>query len=131
MNISVEGRLYLGATIGTQEFKHNYVGAKVSEWSSEVLLLTKIAESQPQAVYSALTHSLSSKWRFVARTIPEVGELFLLLENVIQCTLLPLLAGTSPPNDALCDLFGLPPRWGGLGIFNPSEQCDRSFYSNN
>jgi len=111
VNISVEGQPYLGATIGTQEFIRNYVGAKVSEWSSEVLLLANIAESQPQAAYSALTHSLSSRWRFVARTIPEVGELFLPLENVIQCTLLPLLAGTSPPNNALRDLFQ-----GGLGI---------------
>ena len=96
----------------------------MSEWSSEVLLLAKIAESQPQAAYSALTHNLSSRWRFVARTILQVGELFLPLENVIRCTLLSLLVGTSPPNDVLCDLFVLPPRWGGLGIFNPSEQCD-------
>ena len=100
------------------------MGAKVSEWSSEVLLLAKIAESQPQAAYSALTHSLSSRWRFVARTIPQAGELFLPLENVIRCTFFPLLVGTSPPSDALCDLFA---RWGGLGIFNPSEQCDREY----
>ena len=58
VNISVEGRPYLGATIGTREFTCNYVGAKVSEWSSEVLLLAKIAESQSQAAYSALTHGL-------------------------------------------------------------------------
>ena len=116
VNISVEGRPYLGATIGTREFTRNYVGAKVSEWSSEVLLLAKIAESQPQAAYSALTHNLSSRWRFVARTILQVGELFLPLENVIRCTLLSLLVGTSPPNDVLCDLFVLPPHWGGLGI---------------
>jgi len=44
----------LGATIVTQELTHNYVGAKVSEWSSEVLLLAKIAESQCQAAYSTL-----------------------------------------------------------------------------
>ena len=61
----------MGATIGTREFTRNYVGAKVSEWSSEVLLLAKIAESQPQAAYSALTHGLFSRWRFVARTIPQ------------------------------------------------------------
>ena len=114
----------MGATIGTQEFTCNYVGAKVTERSSEVLLLAKIAESQPQADYSALTHDLSSRWRFMARTTPQVGELFLPLENVIRCTLLPLLAGTSP---ALHDLFTSPPRWGGLGIFNPSEQCDHEY----
>jgi len=77
VNISVEGRPYLGATIGTREFTHNYIGAKVSEWSSEVPLLAKITESQPQAAYCALTHGLSSRWRFVATTI---GELLLPLK---------------------------------------------------
>jgi len=127
VNISVEGRPYLGATIGTQEFTNTYVDEKVREWSSEILLLAKIAESQPQAAYCALTHGLSSRWRFVARTIPAVAESFQPLEDVIRCTLLPLLVGTSPPNDTLRDLFALPPRWGGLGIFNPSEQCDREY----
>ena len=53
-----------------------------------------------------------------------MAESFQPLENVIRCTLLPLLVGTSPLNNALHDLFALPPRWGGLGIFDPSEQCD-------
>ena len=94
------------------------------EWSSEILLLAKIAESQPQAAYYALTHGLSSRWCFVARMILSVAESFQPLENVIRCTLLPLLVGTSPPSNALHEQLALPPRWGGLGIFNPSEQCD-------
>jgi len=36
VNISVEGRPYLGASIGTQEFTNNYVDEKVREWSSEI-----------------------------------------------------------------------------------------------
>jgi len=94
------------------------------EWSSEIPPLAKIAESQLQAAYCALTHGLSSRWHFVARTIPSVAESFQPLENVIRCTLLPLLVGTSPPSNALHELLALLPRWGGLGIFSPSEQCD-------
>jgi len=85
------------------------VDEKVREWSSEIFLLAKIAERQPQAAYCALTHGLSSRWCFVARTIPSVAKSFQPLENVIRCTLLPLLVGTSPPNNALCDLLALPP----------------------
>jgi len=63
----------------------------------------------------------------VARTIPAVAGSFQFFGDVICFILLPLLIETSPPNDALRDLFVLPPRWGGLGIFNPSEQCDREY----
>jgi len=82
VNISVEGRPYLGATIGTPEFTHNYVDEKVREWSTEILLLAKIAESQPQVAYCVNSWALS-RWRFVARTIPSVAESFQPLENVI------------------------------------------------
>jgi len=73
----------LGATIRIPEFTHNYVDEKVREWSTEILLLAKIAESQPHAAYCALTHGLCSR-HFVAWTIPSVAESFQPLENVIR-----------------------------------------------
>lgn len=74
MNISVERHPYLGATIETQEFTRNYVDKKVGQWPSGVHLLARIAESQPQAAYCVLILGLSSRWRFVARTIPVVFD---------------------------------------------------------
>ena len=53
------------------------------EWSSEIFLLAKIAESQLQAAYCVSTHGLSSRWHFVARTIPSVAESFQPLDNVM------------------------------------------------
>ena len=41
--------------------------------------------------------------------------------------LLPALLGISSPNDSLQDLLALPPQWGGMGIFNPSEQCSKEY----
>ena len=71
MRVTCEGRLYLGAAIGSQEYSKKFIDDKVREWSAEVLLLAKIGESQPHAAYSALTHSLFSRWRYVLfRTIP-------------------------------------------------------------
>ena len=54
VNVTVEGRPYLGAAIGTQEYIRKFMDDKVREWSAEVLLLAKIGESQPHAAYSAL-----------------------------------------------------------------------------
>ena len=54
VNVTVEGRPYLGAAISTQEYIRKFMDDKVREWSAEVLLLAKIGESQPHAAYSAL-----------------------------------------------------------------------------
>ena len=89
--------------------------------------LTKIAKSQPHAAYSALTHGHSSRWHFIAQTIPNLKEAFQPLEDTIRHSLLPVLLGISPPNDSLRDLLTLPPQWGGMGIFDPSEQCSREY----
>ena len=89
------------------------MGDKVTEWSAEEQLLAKIGESQPHAAYAALTHGLSSRWRYVFRTMPDVAVFLQPLEDVIRCILLPALLGISPPNDAVRNLIALPPRWGG------------------
>ena len=126
VNLLIEGHPYLGATIGSRDYMQKYVEQKVDEWSTEVQRLTNIAESQPHAAYSALTHSFSSRWHFVAWIIPNLksriptfGGYHLPLP--FACTLL----GISPPNDSLYDLLALHPQWGGMGIFNPSEQCNK------
>ena len=64
------------------------------------------------AAYSALTHGLSSRWRYVFRTVPNISVLLQPLEDVIRCTFLPAVLGISPPNDAIRSLLALPPRWG-------------------
>ena len=120
VNIICDGRPYLGAAIGTQEFCTKFLVDKVKVWSAEVLLLAKIAESQPHVVFSAFTHELSSRWHFVLCTVPDIAEVLQPLEDVIRCTLLPVLLGISPPNDTLRNVIALPPNWGGLGILNPT-----------
>ena len=52
---------------------------------------------------------LSSRWRFVFCTVPDIAGFLQPLEDVIRCTLLPVLLGISPPNDTLSNLIALPP----------------------
>ena len=127
VNIICDGWPYLGAAIGTQEFCKKFLEHKVKVWSAEVFLLAKIAESQLHAAFSAFTHGLSSRWCFVFRTVPDIDKFLQPLEDVIRCTLLPVLLGISPPNDTLRNLIALPPHWGGLGILNPTALSDQEY----
>ena len=60
-----------------------YVHHKVSNWVQEVERLSSIAATQPHAAYAAFTHGLTSKWTYLARTIPNLEELFKPLEDAI------------------------------------------------
>ena len=75
VNVTSEGRPYLGAAIGTKEFIQHYIKSKVCEWSSDVETLMFIAKTQPLATYSAFTHGLSNKWSYLSRTISGIGPL--------------------------------------------------------
>ena len=60
-------------------------------------------------------------------TVPDIAEFLQPLEDVIRCTLLPVLLGISPPNDTLRNLIALPPRWGGLEILNPTTLSSQEY----
>ena len=59
VNVTLDGRPYLGAVIGSQEYVEEYVSSKVRAWSSSINILRDIAKSQPQAAFSALTFILN------------------------------------------------------------------------
>ena len=123
VSITKEGKRHLGAAIGNDAFKEEYVREKVATWVEELERLTRIAESQPHAAYAAFTHGLASKWTFLARTVPDVSNLFQPLEDAIRQHFLPVLTGQSPFSDTIRDLMVLPTRLGGLGITNPVTQA--------
>ena len=105
VQITSAGRSYRGAAIGSNAYVQEFVRDKVVGWSAE---------------YSALTHGLSSHWLYLCRTIPNISEVLQSLEDNIRLVLIPSLTGCSPPNDTIRKLFALPPRYGGLGIINPT-----------
>ena len=125
INITSEGRPYLGAAIGSTAYITEYVSSKVKEWSSSISILSEIARSQPHAAFSALTHGLLSKWTYLSRVQPNICHLLVPLDNVLRMDLLPALTGRSSPSDLECALFDLPARLGGLGFRLPSHHADR------
>ena len=74
VNVTLDGRPYLGALIGSQEYVEEYVSSKVRAWSSSINVLSDIAKSQAQAAFSALTHGLLNKWTYLSRVVPPTGS---------------------------------------------------------
>lgn len=111
INITAEGRRHLGAALGERSFVGSYVKAKVSEWVQELDVLTTIAKTHPQAAYSALTHGFMSKCSYLIRTIPDISDLLLPLEDAIRQQLLPAITGRTSFSDLERDLGFTYPTW--------------------
>ena len=122
VQITSEGRPYLGSALESPHFVNQFVSEKVQHWSTELKQLSSIAISQPHAAFAAY---ISSKWSYVSRTIPNIGYHLQKLEDIVRCELIPNLTGRPPPNDSEGLLMALPARLGGLGITNPSLHSDR------
>ena len=58
VNITVDGKWYLGGAIGTHMFTEDVFKSNVQEWVKEVERLPQIARSQPHSAYAGLTHGL-------------------------------------------------------------------------
>lgn len=63
---------------------------------------TGVSITQPHAAYAAFTHGLelTSKWTYLARTIPDIEDLLQPLECVIRQRFLPSLTGRTAFSDA-------------------------------
>ncbi len=128
VNITPEGRPYLGAAIGSRKYIDEYVNTKVRLWSSSINTLSNIAKSQPHAAYSAITHGVLSKWTYLSRVVPNISHLLVPLDDALRINLIPAITGRPPPNNAECDLYALPARLGGLGIRTPSKLADKEVH---
>ena len=127
VQVTSEGRPYLGAAIGTQEFVISHVQDRVTKWTKELDNLATIAVTQPHAAHAAFTHGLSSKWSYLSRTIEGISTLLQPLESVIRSKLVPTLTCQPPPNDELRALLALPARLGGIALDNPTSRADLEF----
>ena len=51
VNIKAEGKRHLGAIVGSEIYKREYVDDLVKDWNSQLCMLSTVAECQPQAAY--------------------------------------------------------------------------------
>jgi len=125
--MSKDGRPYLGAAIGSQQYVSSYAESKAQGWASNLNHLASIASTQPHVTFAALTHGLSSKWTYLCCTIPGISRQLCSVDQSLQSELIPALTGRPPPSELDHNLFALPARLGGLGVGIPSKNSDREF----
>ena len=126
VKFKTDGHRYLGAALGTFEFKRKYVENKVSKWIDDIKELSLLAVEQSQIAYSAYTKGICHRWTFLQRTVDDISTLFVPLEQCLRETFLPAIIGRHV-SDAERKLLSLPVRFGGLGIANPVETCKREY----
>ena len=116
LKVTSAGKRHLGAVIGSQDYKNEYVNNLVTTWKEELETLSKIAEIQPQAAYSAYVHGFKGKFVYFLRTIPNINDHLQPIEEVIRNNLIPAITGGHQCSDEERKLLALPVRLGGLGI---------------
>ena len=108
---------YLGGFTGDTVGQATFIQDKVCHWIVDVKCLSKIAEKQPQAAFAALVKSLQWEWQFLQCVMPNYGNYFTHLDDVLTSTFLPAVFGCEmTPHKYL--LFSLAVCFGGLGVFN-------------
>ncbi len=122
----VSSRQFLRGVMGDDDDEEVFIEEKVEEWISELKVLVMIGEQQPQVAYSALVKSLQSKWNFVQRVVHGGRSSYHKLEELLAGVELPSLFGTEVTTEER-DLFALPARSGGLGVYNPERRGEGSF----
>ena len=93
VKITADGHRHIGAALGSEAFKLNFITKKVEKWVQDVQDLVKIAKEEPQAALSAFNVGMSQRWTFVQRTVQGISALFQPLEDAIRDQLIPTLCG--------------------------------------
>ena len=126
ITIDTEGERHLGAVIGNDRFKEDYVNRKIEKWIQDIEDLAKIAKDEPQLAYAAFIKALSSRWSFLQRTISGISHLFQPLEDVVKDKFIPESIGRKV-SDIERQILALPVRYGGIGIQNPTKTSDIAY----
>lgn len=127
VQITTQGRPYLGAPLGSEVFVKEFVSMKVKDWCDQLLKLTNIAATQPHATYTAFVRGFVHKLTFLSRTTPSIEDLLQPLEEIIQSKLIPAWTGLAPPNAMERELFALPACLGGLGLLRIASCSSKEY----
>ena len=76
VNITVEGKRRLGAIVGSDSYKREYVDDLVKDWNSQLCMSSTVAGNQPQTAYSEFVNGFKNK----LRTISDINNLLIPIE---------------------------------------------------
>ena len=116
INITTEGRCYLGGYIGKPENKLMYAKALVSKWVDQLSILADIAKSEPQAAYAAFVKGFRNKLSYHLRVLSDMGKLLEPLDYIIESKLIPALSDGYACNPDERLQLSLPVKLGGMAL---------------
>ena len=120
----VEGKSHLGAFIGSDNCKCEYVNKLVKDWNSQLCNLSTIEESQSQAAYLAFVSGFNNKLNYFIRTIPNISNLLLPIEDTFGNRFIPTITDGRICIEKEGKLLSLPTRYEGLAISTFQEQAE-------
>jgi hypothetical protein len=129
IKITTAGARHLGAVLGEKNFKDGYIKEAVESWTRQLEILSKIAELQPQAAYSAYIKGFKNKFTYFMRTIPNINEFMQPIEDILMTSFIPAISGGHMCSVTERELLELPVKFGGLAINNPVKIASAE-YSN-
>ena len=129
IKVTTKGKRHLGAVIGSEEFKTEYINSKIATWIEELRILCQIAKIEPQAAFSCFIGGFKHKLTYCLRTIPDIGDLVQKFDNVISTEFIPAITGGITLSTLERKLVSLPAKLGGLGI-PIFSQISQSEYTN-
>jgi hypothetical protein len=90
--------------------------------------LKSVTQAFPQAAYSGLQKCLQQEWQFVQRVTKGIGPEFASIEQTLAKTFLPTLFGDKyGDKDPRRALAGLPIKWAGLGVPDPTTLAQPNY----
>ena len=127
VNVTVEGKRHLGATIGSDGYKKSFIREKLKELIEQLKMLSKIAQIEPQAAYTCFTSGFKHKLTYMMRTIPNIADELTEFDFVLDNEFIPAITDGIHCSPIERELISLPAKMGGLGIPIYSELSDQEF----
>ena len=91
INITTEGRKYLGGYIGSEDGWDEYADELVNSWCGQLMVLSKIAKTEPQADYAAFVSGFKHKLTYYIRTMPNIKQHLTRLDAVVDNVFIPAI----------------------------------------
>ena len=116
VKITNSGKRFLGSVIGTFTFKRQYANEIVSQWISEIKVLSQIDKVEPQTAYCGFTTGFKHKVTYLMRTTPNINEELRGLDDEINNKLIPSFTENKLVGNHERLLLSLPTKLGGMCI---------------
>ena len=91
IKFTCEGKRHLGAVIGSDDFKSEYVREKITNLTQEIIKLTEYSKAESHVAYAILCRGVLQKYTYFMRTVQDIDDHMKPLDDIISNTFLPTL----------------------------------------